>query len=310
MGNAVTFPLETLVFWTIAQAVQFTVELESHPTKQYYNGLHVPVENYPKCTVFGDDCIVDDRIANIFIKMLEVVGFQTNVEKTFMGSCRFRESCGGDYLAGYDVRPYYLKAPTCNTDSTAYEAWLYIMFNRLNMKYRKYFGDLAYVYGRRLYWLLFKLFRKAKIYPKLVPDDYPDDAGLKLSGDTLRFARAYGVVFGSLWWNRHGQVHFESLEFRYADHRRSNGKLRAALWWKDNLDDAKTLEDDREVNLEKMLIRRNVYSGIRQHGPFPREATEAAAPFVPVRRLGRYVVVKGMTAHWSSILSGVSTIPK
>lgn len=85
MGNATTFPLETLIFYALCKAVS--------------DG---PV------SVYGDDiCVLSkdyDRVARI----LQLSGFVVNATKSY-SSGAFRESCGKDYLGGIDVRPIFLK---------------------------------------------------------------------------------------------------------------------------------------------------------------------------------------------------------
>lgn len=56
--------------------------------------------------VYGDDIIVDKDVAANLVHILSTIGFQTNVQKTFLDG-PFRESCGGftyngEYLTSYD----------------------------------------------------------------------------------------------------------------------------------------------------------------------------------------------------------------
>lgn len=89
MGNGFTFELETLLFAAIAAAAA---------------GLEVGVDLF----VYGDDIIVPTRASANVLAALESFGFTPNRSKTFtQGS--FRESCGGDYFAGFDVRSVFLK---------------------------------------------------------------------------------------------------------------------------------------------------------------------------------------------------------
>jgi hypothetical protein len=97
MGNGFTFELETLIFWTLSLAVQ---ELESVDEDPYTPGLTT--------SVFGDDIIVPSSVSKTLVATLKFFGFTTNEQKTFLKG-PFRESCGGDYFAGHDVRPHYLK---------------------------------------------------------------------------------------------------------------------------------------------------------------------------------------------------------
>lgn len=84
-GNAFTFPLETLIFWAIGKSVTD------------WN------------TAYGDDLICDTPSFARYVDILTACGFKINEAKSYGGTVPFRESCGGDYLAGVDVRPVYYK---------------------------------------------------------------------------------------------------------------------------------------------------------------------------------------------------------
>lgn len=90
MGNGFCFPLETLVFWSLVQAV--------------YDVVDVPDRT---CAVYGDDIIVYQPAALLLIELLDACGFRTNNSKTFVHG-PFRESCGQDFFNGVNVRPVVL----------------------------------------------------------------------------------------------------------------------------------------------------------------------------------------------------------
>jgi hypothetical protein len=90
MGNGFTFELETLVFLCLVLALSEDL---------------IPGNNV---FVYGDDIIVPTDNAKDVTAMLNFFGLQVNEKKTFL-SGSFRESCGGDYFDGVDVRPQYLK---------------------------------------------------------------------------------------------------------------------------------------------------------------------------------------------------------
>lgn len=86
MGNGFTFPLETLIFWSITRAVCG----------------HGIVHAY------GDDLICPAEYFDEVADVLRCVGFVVNTDKSY-ASGPFRESCGCDYYEGINVRPYYQK---------------------------------------------------------------------------------------------------------------------------------------------------------------------------------------------------------
>lgn len=254
MGNAVTFPLETLVFWVIA--------ISTDVSNYIGNSLFPEWENLKSSSVFGDDCIVPSRNAATFVDACESVGFLVNGDKSFMGTEHFRESCGGDYYHGYAVRPYCLRSPS-GTRLSALEPWLYILFNSILKKYVSYFGSLKYVYDKELFEYLFALFRQFNFMVKIVPDDFPDDAGLKISKDLERFAACYEIPLSKITRSHHGTYAFSYCRFIYNK--------------REDVDD-----DIRYYHELKKL-----YSKDRPR-PLYRN----------IRRKGGYVVAKGITSHW------------
>jgi len=90
MGNGFTFELESLLFYALARATA------------YFRGVSGTV------SVYGDDIIIPTALSPDLIWVLSYFGFSTNVDKShFEGA--FRESCGGHYLNGIDVTPFYVK---------------------------------------------------------------------------------------------------------------------------------------------------------------------------------------------------------
>jgi hypothetical protein len=92
MGNGYTFELESLIFLAIGRAV-----IRSMGGKDR------------EISVYGDDIAVISRYVVPLIRVLGIVGFKTNDEKTFIEG-PFRESCGKHYFRGHDVTPLYVKS--------------------------------------------------------------------------------------------------------------------------------------------------------------------------------------------------------
>lgn len=89
MGNGFCFPLETLLFASLC------------------NTAYVESGTKPDFSVYGDDIIVRQSVANRVLQLLDICGFKANTDKTFL-SGPFRESCGADWFSGEDVRPLSL----------------------------------------------------------------------------------------------------------------------------------------------------------------------------------------------------------
>jgi hypothetical protein len=92
MGNGFTFPLETLLFYSIARAVALRLGISG------------------TISVYGDDIICPTLLAEPLAYALQVCGFKVNPKKSYWTG-GFRESCGGHYYYGADVTPFYVKAP-------------------------------------------------------------------------------------------------------------------------------------------------------------------------------------------------------
>lgn len=97
MGSALCFPIEAMVFATVAfMGIQHSRRRQfSRKDLKSYSG---------QVRVYGDDIIVPvDTLVHV-IRYLEAFGLKVNTDKTF-GTGKFRESCGGDYYDGVDVTP-------------------------------------------------------------------------------------------------------------------------------------------------------------------------------------------------------------
>ena len=86
MGNGFTFEVETALFYALAASCCRSTSLVS---------------------VYGDDIIVPTQYADDVSELMMYCGFELNREKTFTTGL-FRESCGGHYYRGVDVKPFYI----------------------------------------------------------------------------------------------------------------------------------------------------------------------------------------------------------
>lgn len=113
-GSAVTFPVETLVFFTLALSA---IVEATGPHRNLMAAIHRYATDV---SVFGDDIVVPDAYCNAVCDHLESFGLKVNRGKTFSKGS-FRESCGGDYYLGHDVTPKYLRhlVPRSSTDANA-----------------------------------------------------------------------------------------------------------------------------------------------------------------------------------------------
>jgi len=95
MGNGFTFPLQTILFSCLIRAVYKFVGIRTGKGRRDWG-------------CFGDDLIVRSECFDLTIRLLKLLGFSPNSEKTF-NKGPFRESCGADWFYGQPARPVFVK---------------------------------------------------------------------------------------------------------------------------------------------------------------------------------------------------------
>lgn len=107
MGNGYTFELESLIFYALAYA------------SAIYDGS--PVQNISS---YGDDILIPTQSVDTLIEVLSECGFTVNETKSFWFG-PFRESCGGDFYNGIEVRGFYLKSKLTLAKIVEFRNYLY-----------------------------------------------------------------------------------------------------------------------------------------------------------------------------------------
>lgn len=154
MGNGFTFPLQTLVFYSLVKAISSLLGRPSF------------------VSVYGDDLIYSSWLHKYVAQIFPMLGFNLNMDKTFCES-DFRESCGGDYYRGYDVRPSKPEGQAEKLHPRAFLARLYQLRNSLLARWKPYEIPAAiYTLSRYMYCETFLL--------HVVPPTDPDYSGLKV----------------------------------------------------------------------------------------------------------------------------------
>lgn len=177
MGNGFTFPLETMIFsCVVLSAFRFH---GLRPCNPYGNALG-------NWACFGDDIIVPREIADTTVRLLGLLGFQVNTEKSFFQG-PFRESCGGDFYKGSPVRGVYIKSLKTPAD-------LNQAVNLLNL----WTARTGIALPRTVRYLL----KRMHVHP--VPVDSPIAAGVRMP---LEWALGSKL----LSWNRNGSVRYRGL---------------------------------------------------------------------------------------------------
>jgi hypothetical protein len=172
MGNAFTFPLQTLFFTSLVYGV--------------YKVLDIPIRRPSKRSlgnfaVFGDDIIVVRQAYGLLCRILYLCGFSVNVDKSFNDGL-FRESCGRDFYRGYDVRGVYIKSLNDVCDK-------YSAINRLNVWSAKHRVSLPRVVSF--------LIKGCRFLP--IPLDEQDISGIKVFESHLRKVRRSKHTGGILY---------------------------------------------------------------------------------------------------------------
>jgi hypothetical protein len=116
MGNGFTFPLQTAIFSCLVVAC-IAMDDKSVSGRSFRHQCLTPSNPLGQFSVFGDDIIIAPQYADRCCRLLELLGFTVNSNKSF-ASGPFRESCGHDYLNGYNIRPIYLRQVNTDQDLT------------------------------------------------------------------------------------------------------------------------------------------------------------------------------------------------
>lgn len=102
MGNALTFPIQSVVFALLSVcAILWDIGM-------YYPKRKDIEHAASSVRVFGDDIIVPTEHYVSVVEWLELAGLKVNPDKSF-ATGNFRESCGVDAYDGVDITPLYLR---------------------------------------------------------------------------------------------------------------------------------------------------------------------------------------------------------
>lgn len=163
MGIGFTFPMQMLLFLGLA-----------HACKSIWEDSNGELPEGSVISVFGDDLICPVELKDLIVYVYESLGLVFNADKTFWRG-PFRESCGGDYFRGSDVRPAFLPPGGVEMSARHYEAWLYKAHNAFTRRWDPY--ELP----QTLLLIEEELLRLRPTGLFIVPTSFSDDAGLKLS---------------------------------------------------------------------------------------------------------------------------------
>jgi len=154
MGIGFTFPLQTLLFYSIIQAIQLLL-----------GKRHM-------VSVYGDDLIYHRSIHGYVAEVFNDLDFELNSDKTFVKDY-FRESCGGDYYRGVPSRPFQPEGETQRLSASDFVCLLHKTINGLLERWT--IEEIPKTY----HWLLSQV---ASINGLIfqVPSYFPDYSGVKV----------------------------------------------------------------------------------------------------------------------------------
>jgi len=157
MGNGFTFPLQTALFAGVVITCYKLMGLR-------VTRLDGDVAGH-SWAVFGDDIIVRREAYDYVCRQLRKLGHVVNDHKSF-NTGGFRESCGSDYVAGYNVRGVYIRS--LETTPEVYSA-----INRLSRWSAMHGVNLSHTLALLLGWVKFQP----------IPFEEADSAGIKVPHD-------------------------------------------------------------------------------------------------------------------------------
>lgn len=95
MGSRLTFDAETILFYSLAiLSCDYVVSLTGSPV------------DYDCVRAYGDDVVLPSECAETFMDLAKLLGFIPNYDKSYFAG-PYRESCGCEYYAGYDISSKY-----------------------------------------------------------------------------------------------------------------------------------------------------------------------------------------------------------
>jgi hypothetical protein len=162
MGNGFTFPLQTLLFYSICLA---SCEVSRAPEF---------------VSVFGDDCLVPVEVVPCLTEFACDIGWKMNSDKSYADG-GFRESCGMDAYRGLGARPFFVERPDSTRKHATLRAWAYVCYNGV----RSRLDALGKRHAHLDQWLTSFMDKICKGKPwrlHIVPPRYPESSGIRWGG--------------------------------------------------------------------------------------------------------------------------------
>jgi hypothetical protein len=245
MGSGHTFPLQTLLFYAICE------------------GTRRLCRRRGSVSVYGDDIIVPTSIAQECMFALSLFGFTINDDKSFFDKpdllhpsrTFFRESCGGDFKGGVDVRPFMPEDTYRKVSKMEYIATIHKIHNGLLRRWTIFEIERTMIFLHRH---LYKVSRRLNVVPLHETDEagLHDNWALSYLGTEL----TYPVL------DKLGHTTYFAL--RKKVRRRKQHDLYPYYWYRLWLDRRDPERLDLKRFWSKIRIRKAYFP---QHGPYEDE---------------------------------------
>lgn len=199
MGMGHTFPLQTLLFYALLTAVQDLAGIKGF------------------ISVYGDDLIYPSKMHRYVKDIFPHLNLRLNLDKTFVSS-HFRESCGGDYYNGIDVRPFCPEGEHRLLSRVPYTAFLYKLYNGLLLRWEE--CEIP----QTLHYIMCNIVNASNVVFQ-VPPSYPADSGIQ----TVRPLKP-GII---PWSNVSYRADRQQLSFQFlarVSEKRYIGRQRIYYW--------------------------------------------------------------------------------
>jgi hypothetical protein len=184
MGNGFTFPLQTMLFCAVVLTCYKRLGLD----KRGFGPAET--RNY---AVFGDDIVVVTEAVPLVLRLLRLLGFVVNQDKSYVDG-PFRESCGHDWYRGEWVRGVYVKSLKSQQD-------IMVAINSLNRWSAITRTNIPATIGILMRELESRCDRRGVLFG---PPDEPDDSCVHVPLDMARGVQRtrYGSVKYQAWYSR------------------------------------------------------------------------------------------------------------
>lgn len=201
MGIGFTFPLQTLLFYSLLKAIQDLTETRG------------------RISVYGDDLIYPSSMHAVVESVFPKLRLVLNLDKTYVHDS-FRESCGGDYFRGVDVRPFQPQGQHQVLRRAPYLSLLYKIYNGLGLRWmpEEIPGTVQMLYREML--------RVTNVLHQ-VPPNYPETSGIRVDKPKADWHIPWSPV---VWGGRYQSLMFVHL--REESDRRVVNSMTAYYWEK------------------------------------------------------------------------------